>query len=736
MRHRPLGPTLTRAIAREIAVVAAVLTAVFGFVALLTEWLVFGQALGRGGGADAVTSWALEAGIALQAALPFASGLAVLLVAGRWSADRERDALAQCGVGPFAWWRPVGVVAVAAAVVAGVGSLWSTPASERALQIERAAWLDARPWDAMEPGHPMAFGAWRLAAESVRVDGSLARVRLFSPTLGDTLFARTGRLWRDPERGVGLELENGRALLAAGGAQELHFDALTLSLPAPVNWGGARNPADAVRGHGFAALATLVVGPDPRLAVAARRERQRRWAEPLWAFGWTLAAWPLALATRVRSRMRALGVGVAALAGSFAAQALGAGVAQAGLVGHGASVWTPHALLLLAGVAWRGRVRFGARTPSRRAASPARDGERHAVAFRSGILTRHIAARFLVLVGLSFGALFVFYLGIDFLERLAWFARHAAEPDEVARFYAARAPLLAARVVPFAMLAAAALLVGALAADGELVGLRASGVSGLRALAPVFVLTWLAVPGYFLLRDQVVPRTNAHADYLKRTEIKAPARSPATASTRAVWQRSGDRWVAADAFDAERGIARALTVFELDTEGLPAARSDADRAVHTGEGWWTLEDATTWTLGAGRNARRNGPERTRLQVGVGALDPMHLSNEGLTRAIARREQTGVPTTGLRTAFQARRAGALAPALLPAALVLFVLGGPPRLRWGRTLAFALGVSAGYVVLVGMTTTLGSQGVLAPGVAGWLPSAALAALAVALWPRARR
>ena len=81
-------------------------------------------------------------------------------------------------------------------------------------------------------------------------------------------------------------------------------------------------------------------------------------------------------------------------------------------------------------------------------------------------------------------------------------------------------PLLASRAVPMALLVATALTVSLLAAEGELIGMRACGISSLRALAPAFVLATLTAPAYFLLNNVVVPRTNALADELKRTEIK------------------------------------------------------------------------------------------------------------------------------------------------------------------------------------------------------------------------
>src|SRR5690606_24954068 len=98
----------------------------------------------------------------------------------------------------------------------------------------------------------------------------------------------------------------------------------------------------------------------------------------------------------------------------------------------------------------------------------------------------------LELLLLCFGALLVAYLVIDVLDNLKWFTKYKSTPDEVARFYAARLPLLASRVVPMALLVAAALTLGLLGATGELVGMRACGVPTSRIIAPVLMACILA----------------------------------------------------------------------------------------------------------------------------------------------------------------------------------------------------------------------------------------------------
>ena len=77
------------------------------------------------------------------------------------------------------------------------------------------------------------------------------------------------------------------------------------------------------------------------------------------------------------------------------------------------------------------------------------------------------------------------YLLVDVLEKLEQFAEYGATFSEVVRFYEARLPLLASRVIPMGLLLGAALLVSGVASEGELIGMEACGIRAGRALVPV-----------------------------------------------------------------------------------------------------------------------------------------------------------------------------------------------------------------------------------------------------------
>src|SRR5262245_10175430 len=271
------------------------------------------------------------------------------------------------------------------------------------------------------------------------------------------------------------------------------------------------------------------------------------------------------------------------------------GLVQGGEIGPGLGAWLPNALLallalLLLAPALRERSlgkpaerNLARKLRQRVGAAAAVEAREREPRLHPHALARYVGARYIRLAGLTFSALFAAYLLIDVMDRLEWFAEHGATGMEALRYYGARIPLLASRAVPMAILVATSLTVSLLAAEGELLGMRACGVPAPRALLPVLCVSLLLAPLYFVFNNTILPRTNALAEELKRTEIKAHTVRP-----RSVWHRSGNTVIQAGRFDPQLGVAHDVTIYWLGGDELPAARADAVSMHHIGRGNWRL----------------------------------------------------------------------------------------------------------------------------------------------------
>jgi lipopolysaccharide export LptBFGC system permease protein LptF len=326
---------------------------------------------------------------------------------------------------------------------------------------------------------------------------------------------------------------------------------------------------------------------------------------------------------------------------------------------------------------------------------------------------------------------------VDVMERLDWFARYGATGEEVARFYAARIPLLASRVVPMALMVGSALIASLLAVEGELTGMRACGIPAIRSMTSVLLISVAVAPLYFLLRNEVVPRTNALADQLKQTEIKADYYERLEESRKtAMWHFVGAQVVEAARFDLESGDAVDLTIYDLDEDGLPISRADARAARHIGGGIWRLLDPSRLELSREHVARV--PARSYVELGdelSHELDPMHLSLGELAREIDAVAAEGVDTHQLLVDYYVKLSEAFACIVLPFSVLLFAVVGPPFAAPAHTLLVSGILVVAHVLMTGVASSLGYSGALPPAVAGWLPTGLFAGvvvfLAVRLW-----
>ena len=437
-------------------------------------------------------------------------------------------------------------------------------------------------------------------------------------------------------------------------------------------------------------------------------------------------ALPLALTRRRTSRSSGVLIGLAVTVGYYGLVQVAEGIAQGNPALSGLATWLPNGVLFVLTALlcvrlarpWPAGER-SARPERRRPGVPgALARPVRAVRVRRWALSRYVAARFTQLAIACLAALVIAYLLVDVLERLQWFARHAARFDEIVHFYSARIPLLVSRVAPMGLVAAMALTVSLLTSTGELVGMRALGISSRQALRPALILCLLATPLSFLLNDQIVPRTNELADMIKQRDIKKEGEVPRTA----VWGMHENTLYQFASLDASGGAAEDIVVYPLLANGLPTGRIDARSILHVGGGHWQLDDATGVQFDEGGRLSSIEPPRV-IELDERPLaepDSMHLSvaeQFGLIRELADR---GESTTELEVDLNLKLATPLACFILPALVMIIASSGPPFPSSALTLILAGSIAVAYTLLAGAFASFGRGGVLAPWVGGWGPS----------------
>ncbi|MBW2497101.1 MAG: LptF/LptG family permease [Deltaproteobacteria bacterium] len=744
--RRQTGARLTRYLIAEMWLPTVFAIVVFGLVVLLTDLLGYAELIvNRGLEPGEVGQIALLQLVpTLARTLPFAVLVGSLVALGRLSADRELLALEASGLSPRQLARPGLYFALVATLISIAMSALASPAAQNAVREKMIALVSDKPGLSLQPGIASRLGGWRIEARKVEEDGTRLRgVLVYMPSLRETIFSQRGTVSSDASASRRIVLEDGIVLTNGNERSSvLRFERMETRLP-------ELSPADDLPVDEISALpfAELLGRMDEETSPRHRRrlhvEAHNRFALGAAALPFGLLAMGLALGRRDLSRSGGAVMGLVGVFSYYALFQLSEGMLRSENAPVGLVVWMPNAVLtLVAGVlilragrhaseSDRGPARRGGRILER--AGLARRGLR----MKRWALPRYVSAQFVRMVALCIVGLVFAYLIIDIFDNLKWFNRYGATAAEIGRFYAARLPVLIARVVPMALLIAVALTISVLGTNGELLGMRACGIPVFRVLAPVWMLCALAVPADHLLANELVPRSSERATYLKRTEIKNRELTPREARER-VWYRVGSRIHEMASLDLLRGQASAITLYDLDEAGLPMRRIDAEGARHLGRGLWLLDAPRSVEFDGDALARDPSPARL-VEFGeenAAEVDTAHLTPGDLRAALDDPELEGIVRNAYRTDLQMKFAAPLACLLLPLIALFFAATGPPFPRPVHTLIASVIIAVTHAIVTSFAGTMGYGGTISPWLAGWAPPFFFGLAAFAMGLRLRR
>ncbi len=745
-----VGQTLHWYIVREL--LRPTLIAFGGLTVLLLAAELFGFSdliINRGFGLGAILRLIGFKLLALASTtLSFACLVGLLVGLGRLKTDLETLALHASGVSQGQCLGPVLTFCAAVTALGLLLTLSVSPWARRGLDSLQTRVAQDNPAGLLRAGETQTLGNTRILAREVSSGGDrLGGVLLWTPhgsgtsvLDGQTIFAQHGEVRSNGNGEAHLTLHKGVSLSPIrGSGNSTRFDTLWTSLhytpPSPVAAGDERRTEHLA----FQDVALRGWPPDSQpgdeySVRLAQTEFHRRLATPVASLVFGLLATPLVLLGRTFSRAAGGLCGLLIAAVYYGLIQLGNGLIQAGLPPP-VGVWLPN--MLVGGIAfvlvsvhngwphWSHPIGHPA---SQLLHPPALGG------LKDHILPRYVVRSYGSMLLVSFGFLFTGYVLVDMLERLQWFARHQAGFGEIVRFYCARSPLLASRMVPMSLLLATALTVGVLSVNREVIGMRACGVSVLHALSPILLIAGLVAPAYLVLNEAIVPRTNAWADWLKITEIKSAA-NQTRLQPLALWHQHGKLYHTRQ-LDTVNRQARDISIYELDDSGLPTSRTDARSARHIGDGVWVLTDPIR--LAIRDDSFEVLPAPPHIQLGTEPhtqVDTMHLNARQLSRTIRHTEADGYDATAYRVAWHMKLAAPLACVFLPAVALFFALSGPPFPGPALTILVSCGLGIGSILLSDMFASLGYGAHVPPGLAGWGPYSVLFLVAAAFAVRSQ-
>ena len=136
------------------------------------------------------------------------------------------------------------------------------------------------------------------------------------------------------------------------------------------------------------------------------------------------------------------------------------------------------------------------------------------------LLDRYLLREFVGYLVLSLLGCFVIFLVVDLVEKIDVFLDHHASAGLMAQYFLNLAPEAVDKMMPVALLLATFLSLGQLNKFGELTAMRASGLSLVRILMPVFAVSWMCVGLLFLMGEYIKPAAAKARDEIYNRRIQ------------------------------------------------------------------------------------------------------------------------------------------------------------------------------------------------------------------------
>lgn len=694
---------------------------------------------------------------ALGVTIPMAFLAGLLMGLGRLSGDREIVALLACGASPVRLLRPI----LLFALVCGAADMYVlvhlVPNANQRFLVETYKLVAQRSEADIKPGlFYEGFPGKVLYVRDSRSDGGWTDVLLADtsqPGRPIVTLADRGYLQLDPEhRQVAIVLPGDSVRYLPGEEDGVydtsHAKDFRVQIPAASVFG----TPDIGRGLAEMSIAEL------RKAEAAKRaagisphpeimQRHQMFSFPVACPVFALLGLALGVHTRKDGKLGGFALGIGVLFAYYGFFALFQNLTKGGHFPAEWARWVPDIVLGMAGIGalyWRTRSVGGEVTLAwpnwlrlpRHQTDPtgATAGLPRTVLVirlpefnfpRPRLLDLYVGRRYVNVVLLAFvGLLGLYYIGtfIDKSERLF---KGQADGWMLAQYFYYSTPQFIAYVVPMATLVAALATIGGLTRTGELVVMRACGVSLYRIAAPVLLLSLMWSGGLFVLGDRVLARANHHADVLE-DEIRGLPPHTTNTIENENWFADGGRIYYYRAYDPAQRTLHGLSVFTIaESPYRLASHTFANRATYS-RGRWQGQRGWTQQFAASGVTRDAFGVRPLTLVPPDKLSSVR--NQGtdlmtfgeLRQHIARLAASGFSLADSRVTLQERVAFPLV------AVVMTLLGIPFGVTTGRRGAL---YGVGLAIILGAAYWLVNSFFIAIGQAALMP-AVLAAWAANL------
>ncbi|MGB7414924.1 MAG: LptF/LptG family permease [Thermosynechococcaceae cyanobacterium] len=299
---------------------------------------------------------------------------------------------------------------------------------------------------------------------------------------------------------------------------------------------------------------------------------------------------------------------------------------------------------------------------------------------------------------------------------------------------------------PMAMLLASLLSMSRLSADGELMALRASGISLYRLVGAVVLFGLLVTGGMFMFEELLIPTTQQQVHALLATPL---SQGVVGGQDRNIfYQEYGPDREVKRFFYAQRADGnklRGLTILDFTKPDAKQVISAESARWNAAGNTWLFRNGTIYAVTAS-GAQQSVLDFDEQQLSL-PRDPLDLAHpvqdpEAMTIAQVQRYRSTLEKTGDRQQIQKVSIQLQRKLALPFTPVIFALVGSSlgirsrRLSASTGFGFSVLVVLAQYLAIFVTNIWGKAGILSPLMAAWLPNVLGLALGVVILAKSSR
>jgi len=338
------------------------------------------------------------------------------------------------------------------------------------------------------------------------------------------------------------------------------------------------------------------------------------------------------------------------------------------------------------------------------------------------IISKYILREFnkIFFYGLLFMASLFFI--IDLFEHLDTFVKYQAKFSSIVQYFLLKLPFIILTITPVAILLATFITLGIFSRNFEIVALRATGISLLHLVIPIFAYALIISILSLLGNELVSPYTNRKVKAIYN-EIKGREKKYLFKQHQ-LWYRGENRMYNIKLFSHRNNTLHGITIYFFDSEFHLSKRIDADQA-RWENNQWVFFNVTTRTFGSEKKIETSFEKRAIIPIEETPetfkreiREPEEMSYLELKEYIEKTTEEGYDTTQYLTDLYAKGSRPFI------SLVIALLGIPFAIRIGKRGGFALGITLSfalgfcYWVFFNICIALGYSGAFHPFISAWV------------------